>query len=159
MGKSEINVEQNTKNAVHKTQKHRQVEKKTYTHDTDSWRQANRQGMWVRQTFGYSCKNFLFIPQSTINIQIHHFKTTFHILNTIPTYKYIHFKTTFMCPRSRWWLQECLRARRLQASLLLHTTCVCSWCSRRAASCVAAKKTKKKRQHEVYKRGKISVTQ
>jgi len=34
------------------------------------------------------------------HIQIDHFKTKFHILNTLPTYKYIHFKTTFMCPRS-----------------------------------------------------------
>jgi len=41
------------------------------------------------------------IPQSTINIQIHYFKTTFHILNTLPTYKYTHFKTTFMCPSPR----------------------------------------------------------
>jgi len=42
----------------------------------------------------------IMIPTSTTNIQIDHFKTTFHILNTLPTYKYIHFKTTFMCSRS-----------------------------------------------------------
>jgi len=40
------------------------------------------------------------IPTLNLNIQIDHFKTTFHILYTLPTYKYIHFKTTFMCPRS-----------------------------------------------------------
>jgi len=44
------------------------------------------------------------IPISTfiLNIQIDQFKTTFHILNTVTlaTYKYIHFKTTFMCSRS-----------------------------------------------------------
>jgi len=36
------------------------------------------------------------IPQSTIHKQIHHFKTTFHIFNTLLTHKYIHFKTTFI---------------------------------------------------------------
>ena len=40
------------------------------------------------------------IPTFDINIQMDHFNTKFHILNTLPTYKYIHFKTTFMCPRS-----------------------------------------------------------
>ena len=39
---------QNTKHAARKTQKDRQVEKET--HDTESWRQANRQGMCVRET-------------------------------------------------------------------------------------------------------------
>jgi len=34
IGKSEINMEQYSKNAAHKTQKHRQVEKKTYTHNS-----------------------------------------------------------------------------------------------------------------------------
>jgi len=38
-------------------------------------------------------------------------------------------------------LQECLRARRFQASLLLHTTYVCSWCNWRA-SCVVANQKK-----------------
>ena len=37
-------------------------------------------------------------------------------------------------------LRECLRARRFQASLLLYTTCVRSWCNWRA-NCVAAKDT------------------
>jgi len=40
------------------------------------------------------------IPESTTNIQIDHFETTLHILNTLLKYKYIHFKTTFMCPWS-----------------------------------------------------------
>jgi len=39
-------------------------------------------------------------PTSNFNKQIDHSKTTFHNFNTLPTYKYIHFKTTFMCPRS-----------------------------------------------------------
>ena len=43
-------MEQNTKDAAHKTQIDRQEEKKTCTHDTDSWRQAIRQGMCVRET-------------------------------------------------------------------------------------------------------------
>jgi len=40
------------------------------------------------------------IPSFILNTQIHHLKTTFHILNALATYKYIHFKTKFMCPRS-----------------------------------------------------------
>jgi len=44
------NIEQNTKNAARATQVERQGEKKAYTHDTDSWKQADRQGMCVRET-------------------------------------------------------------------------------------------------------------
>jgi len=40
------------------------------------------------------------IPTFNVNKQIDHFKTTFHNLNTLTTYKYIHFKTSFKCPRS-----------------------------------------------------------
>jgi len=40
------------------------------------------------------------IPTFNVNIEIDLFKTTFHILNTPPTYKCIHFKTTSVCPRS-----------------------------------------------------------
>ena len=39
-------------------------------------------------------------------------------------------------------LRECLRARRLRPTLLLHTTCVRSWCTWRT-SCVAAFKKQK----------------
>ena len=45
-----MNMEQNTKHAERPTQVERQVEKKTYTHDIDSQKQANRQGMCVRET-------------------------------------------------------------------------------------------------------------
>jgi len=45
-----MNIQQNTTDAAHATQVERQVEKKTYTHDTDSEIQANRQGMCVRET-------------------------------------------------------------------------------------------------------------
>ena len=48
--KREVNIQRNTKHAARKTQIDRQVEKKTYTHDIDSWKQANRQGMCVRET-------------------------------------------------------------------------------------------------------------
>jgi len=44
------NVKQNTKHAARATQVERQVEKKIYTHDTDSWKQANRHGRCVRET-------------------------------------------------------------------------------------------------------------
>ena len=45
-----MSIEQNTKHAARATQVERQVEKKAYTHDTDSWKQANRQGRYVRET-------------------------------------------------------------------------------------------------------------
>jgi len=58
------------------------------------------------------------IQKSTINIHLH------------------HFKTTFMCPRS---IAGVLfdSVRRFRATLLLHTNCVGSCCNSRA-SCVAA---------------------
>ena len=43
-------VRQNTKHAARATQVERQVEKTAHTHDTDSQKQANRQGMCVRET-------------------------------------------------------------------------------------------------------------
>ena len=43
-------MEQNTKHSARATQVERQVDKTAYTHDTDSWKQANRQGMRVRET-------------------------------------------------------------------------------------------------------------
>jgi len=43
-------TEPNTKHAARATQVERQVEKIAYTHDTDSSKQANRQGMCVRET-------------------------------------------------------------------------------------------------------------
>ena len=45
-----MSIEQHTKHAARATQVERLVEKKTYTHDTDSWKQANRQGMCERET-------------------------------------------------------------------------------------------------------------
>ena len=48
--KVEMNIEQNTKHAARATQVERQVEKKTYTHDTDSQKQARRQGRCVGET-------------------------------------------------------------------------------------------------------------
>jgi len=74
-------------------------------------------------------------PTSTANIQVRHFKTAFHILNTLPTYKYF---TSKQHPCVHGPLRECLRARRVRAFLLLHITCVRSWCNWRA-SCVVAK--------------------
>jgi len=41
-----LNIEQNRKHAARATQVEGQVEKKTHTHDTDSQKQANRQGRW-----------------------------------------------------------------------------------------------------------------
>jgi len=57
------------------------------------------------------------IPQSTSNIQLHPFKTTFYILSTLPTYKHITSKQ-HSCVQGP--LRECLRARRFRATLLLH---------------------------------------
>ena len=45
-----LNMEHNTKHAARQTQVHRHVEKKAYTHDTDSQKQANKQGMCMRET-------------------------------------------------------------------------------------------------------------
>jgi len=50
----------------------------------------------------------------------------------------------FHCP----W-RECHRARRFQATLLLHTTCVRSWCKWRA-SCVTANTKKKDFFHKTF---------
>ena len=48
-------------------------------------------------------------------------------------------------------LRECLWARRFRATLILHTTCVRSWCNG-CASCVAAKYTHKKKLGKDLKR-------
>jgi len=45
-----MNMDQFTKNATHETQIDRQVEKKSYTHDTNSYRQANREGIGGGET-------------------------------------------------------------------------------------------------------------
>jgi len=42
-----MNTKPNTNHAALATKVSRQVENKTYTHDIDSWKQANRQGMGV----------------------------------------------------------------------------------------------------------------
>ena len=57
-------------------------------------------------------------PTSTSNAQIDHFQTTFHIQNTLPTYKYIYFKTSFIIMACVWGpMRKFLRVR---ASVLLH---------------------------------------
>ena len=48
--KGEMNMEQNTTYAARATQVRKQVEKEAHIHDTDSQKQANRQGMCVRKT-------------------------------------------------------------------------------------------------------------
>jgi len=88
-------------------------------------------------------------PIFNINIQINHLKTKFHILNTFPTYKYIHFKITFMCPRSIAGVPFDL-VRRFRATLSLHTACVCSCCTWRA-TCVAAF-NKEKKNHRIIQK-------
>jgi len=45
-----MDIEQNTKHAARATRVEKQVEKKAYTHDTDSQKQKTRQGMCVRET-------------------------------------------------------------------------------------------------------------
>ena len=45
-----MNTKPNTTHAGLATQVERQVEKKVYTHGTDSQKQANRQRMFVRET-------------------------------------------------------------------------------------------------------------
>ena len=45
-----INIDQNRKHAACATQVESQLGKKSHTHDTDSWKQANTQGRCVRET-------------------------------------------------------------------------------------------------------------
>jgi len=45
-----INTKPNTNHAALRTHVERQVEKKTYTHNTYPWKQANRQGMGWGET-------------------------------------------------------------------------------------------------------------
>ena len=70
--KGVMNMEQNTKYAAPTTQVERQVEKKTYTHDTDSKKQANRQGRCVRETeaiIGKAPRLWIHIPSFPLNSQ------------------------------------------------------------------------------------------
>jgi len=60
-----MNTEQNTKHAARATQVERQIEKTAYTHDTHSKKQANAQGMCVRETLGIIGK----APRLGINTQ------------------------------------------------------------------------------------------
>ena len=55
----------------------------------------------------------------------------------------LFYSTTCVCVCHVFYgsLRECLRARRFRATLLLHTTCVHSWCTWRT-NCVAAYKNK-----------------
>jgi len=48
--KGEVSMQENTKRAARKTRIDRQVEKRTYTDDINTWRQANREGLCVRET-------------------------------------------------------------------------------------------------------------
>jgi len=80
--------------------------------------------------FGFPINNIISLnnhsnPKSTTKIQIH------------------HFKSTFMCPRSNAGVPF---DSVIQASLLLHTTCVRSCCNWRA-NCVAAKQQTKEKQN------------
>ena len=62
----------------------------------------------------------------------------------ISAYANVYFKTTTVKQKIKMIvLRECLRARRFRATLLLHTTCVRSYCTWRAG-CVAAYQKKKK---------------
>ena len=123
-----------------------------YTHWAEGVGQAPPGGVWVGVWFNFrlyypfskgvvqhmirylknkKCENertnekrqIITIPIFNINIQINHFKIKFHILNTLPTYKYKHFKTTFMCPCSITGVPFD-SDRRFRATLLLRTTCM-----------------------------------
>jgi len=89
----------------------------THTQDTKQDKSQHKKIVIIR---------IVTIPKSITNIQIHYFKTTFHILNTLSTYKYITSKQ-HSCVQGP--LRECLRAGRFRASFLLHTTCVRSCCN------------------------------
>ena len=68
-----MNIEQNTKHAACAKQVERQVEKKSYTHHTDSQKQTNRQGMCVRETEAIIDKALMFgihTPSFPLNSQV-----------------------------------------------------------------------------------------
>jgi len=61
------------------------------------------------------------IPTSTNSIQINIFKTTFHILKTLPTYKYITSKQ-HSCVQGP--LRECIGQALLEFLITVHHLCV-----------------------------------
>ena len=79
------------KNNIHSDSAQNQKTRRQHTFKTPNTTKQNRKKRILQ---------IITIPTFNLNIQIDHFKTTFHILNTLPTYEYIHFKTRFMCPRS-----------------------------------------------------------
>jgi len=83
------------------------------------------------------------IPTFNINIHFDHFNTKSHILNTFPTYKYIHFRVNqHSCARGP--LRECRSIRSGASGLPYYCASICVrfGCTRRA-SCVDSKPKKK----------------
>jgi len=83
------------------------------------------------------------IPTFNINIHFDHFNTKSHILNTFPTYKYIHFRVNqHSCARGP--LRECRSIQSGASGLPYYCAWICVrfGCTRRA-SCVDSKPKKK----------------
>jgi len=76
--------------------------KEKYKETKEKQKTKHKHTYKIRQTTKTHNNNFTNTYETlfTIHIRVRQIKTIFHILNTLPTYKYIHFKTTFMCPRS-----------------------------------------------------------
>jgi len=95
---------QHTNTSLHNNSPHsKYITKKQHTLKTQKTKRQHKlktQNRTKHNTKIIIILQIITILKSTTNIQIDHFQTTFRILNTLPTYKYIHFKTTFMCPRS-----------------------------------------------------------
>ena len=61
-----MNTKPKTNHGALATQLERQVEKKTYTYDTDLWKQANRQGM------GWGETEAIFVKAPRLGIHTRH---------------------------------------------------------------------------------------
>ena len=89
-----MNIEQNTKHAARATQVERQVKKKAYTHDKDSQKQANRQGMCVREseaTIGKDPRLGIHTVYMCTHTRIHIYTHTHHVTHTyIHEYIYVY---------------------------------------------------------------------
>jgi len=108
---NELQDRKRTRNEGENNKKKKGKRKRRYTHKTQNKTKHNNKKIIIIQNDT--------IPKSTTNIQIHHFKTTVHILNTLPTYKYITSKQ-HSCVQGP--LLECRSVRPGASGLSYHCT-------------------------------------
>jgi len=99
-------------------------------------KETKKKGKKSKTRFTKMCCRHTVSPLSTTGTHRKHDNSSSNNNNKSTTNVYMHhFKTTFMCPKSIAGVPFD-SDRRFQASLLLHTTCVRSWCNT-SAICVA----------------------